>query len=191
VRRSDRAAMADERHSAPLQSAGELKAVIEAEREGAPFVVYRDRPGEQQILSLGEGVERVTVGRGPGCEIWLDSDTEVFRAYTASSSELVTTGRSPTTVCRATAPTSTVSRPLHPSATRGPRPSGAGLFLCQTAGACSAVDRDRLTDAHAHEAMVAPDVLDAAALHLMVVLVMSVATAQRITVVGGRIGRRG
>src|ERR1700730_2955638 len=73
--------MADNLHSAPLQSAGELKAVIEAERGGAPFVVYREGPGQQKILTLGEGVERVTVGRGSGCDVWLDSDTEVSRLH--------------------------------------------------------------------------------------------------------------
>ena len=37
--------MADPLQSAPLQSPVELKAVLEAERSGVPFVVYRDGPG--------------------------------------------------------------------------------------------------------------------------------------------------
>jgi hypothetical protein len=64
--------MADSLHSAALQSPGELK---------APFVVYRDGPGEQRILTLGDGVMRVTVGRGLANDICLDWDTEVSRLH--------------------------------------------------------------------------------------------------------------
>jgi FHA domain/Bacterial regulatory proteins, luxR family len=73
--------MADSPDSAPLQSPGELKAVIEAERGGTPFVVYRDAPGQQQILTLGEDLTRVTVGRGLASDICLDWDTEVSRLH--------------------------------------------------------------------------------------------------------------
>ena len=73
--------MAESLHPERLQSPDELRAVIEAERDGAPFVIYRDALGEQQILRLGEGVDRVTVGRGPANSICLDSDTEVSRLH--------------------------------------------------------------------------------------------------------------
>jgi hypothetical protein len=73
--------MADSLHSAVRQSPAELKAVIEAEREGAPFVVYRDASEQQQILTLGPEVARVTVGRGLANDICLDWDTEVSRLH--------------------------------------------------------------------------------------------------------------
>jgi pSer/pThr/pTyr-binding forkhead associated (FHA) protein len=73
--------MADPLHSAPLQSPAELKAVLEAERSGVPFVVYRDGPGEQQILMLGSDRERITVGRGPACEVRIELDSEVSRLH--------------------------------------------------------------------------------------------------------------
>jgi pSer/pThr/pTyr-binding forkhead associated (FHA) protein len=73
--------MADPLHSAPLQSPVELKAVLEAERSGVPFVVYRDGPGEQQILMLGADRERITVGRGPACDVRIEQDSEVSRLH--------------------------------------------------------------------------------------------------------------
>src|SRR5437588_13096318 len=66
---------------AELQSASELKAQIEAERAGLPFLVYRDGSGEQQILMLADDRERVTVGRGDNNDIWLEWDTEVSRLH--------------------------------------------------------------------------------------------------------------
>lgn len=73
--------MADSHNPAARQSPSELKAVIEAEREGAPFVVYRDASEQQQILTLGPEVARVTVGRGLANDICLDWDTEVSRLH--------------------------------------------------------------------------------------------------------------
>jgi pSer/pThr/pTyr-binding forkhead associated (FHA) protein len=65
----------------PLQTASELKAQIEAERGGVPFLVYRDGEGIQQLFVLSEGIERVTVGRAASTDIWLDWDTEVSRLH--------------------------------------------------------------------------------------------------------------
>ena len=73
--------MAEPLQSAPLQSPVELKAVLEAERSGVPFVVYRDGPGEQQIVMLGTDQQRVTVGRGPACEVRIEQDSEVSRLH--------------------------------------------------------------------------------------------------------------
>ena len=73
--------MADISQNAPLQSPAELKAVLEAERSGVPFVVYRDGPGEQRILMLGDDQQRITVGRGPACDVRLQEDTEVSRLH--------------------------------------------------------------------------------------------------------------
>jgi pSer/pThr/pTyr-binding forkhead associated (FHA) protein len=65
----------------PLQTASELKAQIEAERVGAPFLVYRDGEGVQHLFVLTDGVERVTVGRAASADIWLDWDSEVSRVH--------------------------------------------------------------------------------------------------------------
>lgn len=67
--------------SPPLQSAVELKAVIEAERVGLPFLVYRDGDGEQQLLTLAGELDRVTVGRAPACEVRIERDSEVSRLH--------------------------------------------------------------------------------------------------------------
>ena len=73
--------MADHIPAAPAQSAVELKAQIEAERLGRPFVVYRDGHAEQQIFTLPDELERVMVGRGATTGIWLEWDTEVSRVH--------------------------------------------------------------------------------------------------------------
>jgi pSer/pThr/pTyr-binding forkhead associated (FHA) protein len=73
--------MGDNIPLAPIQSPRELKAQIEAEREGSPFLVYRDGESEQHIVPLGEDVERVTVGRVPSTDICLGWDTEVSRLH--------------------------------------------------------------------------------------------------------------
>ena len=64
-----------------VQSASDLKAQIEAARDGVPFLVYRDGQDEQQIFALAPGLERVTVGRAPSTEIQLEWDTEVSRLH--------------------------------------------------------------------------------------------------------------
>lgn len=73
--------MAENIPKAPVQSAVELKAQIEAERGGLPFLVFRDGAGEQQIFPLSEELERVTVGRASSSDIWVDWDTEVSRLH--------------------------------------------------------------------------------------------------------------
>ncbi|HEX8688688.1 MAG TPA: FHA domain-containing protein [Solirubrobacterales bacterium] len=61
----------------PQTSAPELKAQIEAERGGRPFLVYRDAEGEQQIVVVEEGTTAVWVGRGESADLRLDWDEEV------------------------------------------------------------------------------------------------------------------
>ncbi len=65
----------------PVQSPVELKEQIETEREGTPFLIYRDGEGAQRIFKLSDEVERVTVGRGSSTDIWLEWDTEVSRLH--------------------------------------------------------------------------------------------------------------
>ena len=66
---------------APLQTPRELKAQIEAERAGQPFLIYRDGDQEQQIFAFEPALEQVTVGRGSASSICLEWDTEVSRLH--------------------------------------------------------------------------------------------------------------
>lgn len=58
-------------------SAPELKAQIEAERGGRPFLVYRDGDGEQRILVVEEATSEIWVGRGEAAGLRLGWDSEV------------------------------------------------------------------------------------------------------------------
>jgi hypothetical protein len=62
-------------------SPAELKAQLELERLGAPFLVYRSPSGEQCLVPLGTAGPRLTVGRGEGCDVRLDLDPEVSRLH--------------------------------------------------------------------------------------------------------------
>ncbi|MEA2347100.1 MAG: hypothetical protein QOG62_887 [Thermoleophilaceae bacterium] len=62
-------------------SPAELKAQIEAERKGYPFLVWRDGEGEQVILELAEGVDHLTVGRAADAGVSLAFDKEVSRLH--------------------------------------------------------------------------------------------------------------
>lgn len=63
-------------HSA---SPAELKERVHAERDGRPFIVYRDAGGDQRVEAL-EG-EHVTIGRAPTNTLPLGWDSEVSRAH--------------------------------------------------------------------------------------------------------------
>lgn len=67
-------------------TAAELKAQIDAERRGLPFLVYRDDEGRQTIFELGDG--GICLGREAPAEIALAWDGEVSRAH----AELVRVG---------------------------------------------------------------------------------------------------
>jgi pSer/pThr/pTyr-binding forkhead associated (FHA) protein len=58
-------------------SATELKAQIDAERGGRPFLVYRGREGEQRIALVEEGTTALWVGRSESADLRLDWDEEV------------------------------------------------------------------------------------------------------------------
>jgi hypothetical protein len=60
----------------PSVSAPELKAQIEAERAGRPFLVFRDGGGEQAILPIDADAE-LWVGRGGSADVRLEWDEEV------------------------------------------------------------------------------------------------------------------
>ena len=59
----------------------ELKALLDAERAGVPFVHWRDGDGEQLILTLDPGLQRVTIGRREQAEVALPWDAEVSRTH--------------------------------------------------------------------------------------------------------------
>lgn len=58
-------------------SAPELKAQIEAERQGRPFLVFRDGEGEQVIVAVEPGAAELWVGRGDSADVRLGWDPEV------------------------------------------------------------------------------------------------------------------
>lgn len=58
-------------------SATELKAQIEAERGGRPFLVLRDGAGEQQIVVIEDGTAELWVGRGEAAGLRIEWDEEV------------------------------------------------------------------------------------------------------------------
>jgi FHA domain-containing protein/regulatory LuxR family protein len=60
----------------PSVSAPELKAQIEAERVGRPFLVFRDGGGEQVILPVESDAE-LWVGRAGSADVHLEWDEEV------------------------------------------------------------------------------------------------------------------
>ena len=69
-----------ELHSATPE---ELKARIEVERDGRPFLVYRDGSDRQALVVLDELGPRLTLGRRAGNDIVLDWDEEVSRVHAA------------------------------------------------------------------------------------------------------------
>jgi hypothetical protein len=62
-------------------SPAELKAQLEAERSGSPFLVYRDAAGEQRIFVLTGRKTELTIGRSEATDICLASDADVSRVH--------------------------------------------------------------------------------------------------------------
>jgi pSer/pThr/pTyr-binding forkhead associated (FHA) protein len=58
-------------------TAVELKAQIEAERTGRPFLAYRDSEGERVLKPIEEGTAELWIGRSPSADIQLAWDDEV------------------------------------------------------------------------------------------------------------------
>lgn len=56
----------------------EVQARLEAEREGAPFLVFKDEAGDEQLVTL---TGTVTIGRRPERDVALTWDTEVSRLH--------------------------------------------------------------------------------------------------------------
>ena len=68
-------------HALHRATPAELKARLEAERGGAPFLLYRDGDGAQRILDLAGAPPRLTIGRSPACGVPLPWDGEVSRVH--------------------------------------------------------------------------------------------------------------
>ena len=62
-------------------TAAELKAQIEAERVGVPFLIYRDGSGGHRVLILDPGRDRLTLGRRPTADLPIHWDSEVSRLH--------------------------------------------------------------------------------------------------------------
>jgi pSer/pThr/pTyr-binding forkhead associated (FHA) protein len=73
--------MAEPTTQPPSPSPADIKARIEAERTGMPFLLWRDGDGTQRILMLEPGRERVTIGRASNSDIALPWDLEVSRTH--------------------------------------------------------------------------------------------------------------
>jgi DNA-binding CsgD family transcriptional regulator len=63
------------------QSVSELKARVEAERGGRPFLLYRDADGRQQLFFFEPGSASASVGRRPPSDLLLDWDDQVSRLH--------------------------------------------------------------------------------------------------------------
>ena len=64
----------------------ERVALVVAERQGGPFLAYRDVYGDLRIVPLGEA-ERVRIGRTVGNDIVLEGDAEVSRVHAMLEAE--------------------------------------------------------------------------------------------------------
>jgi pSer/pThr/pTyr-binding forkhead associated (FHA) protein len=62
-------------------TAAELKAHIEAERAGKPFLVFRDDQNQQRIFVLAGREERIVLGRSPAADVALTWDDQVSRVH--------------------------------------------------------------------------------------------------------------
>lgn len=62
-------------------TAGELKAQIEAERAGVPFLIFRDGSGRHHLYVLDDDREQVTLGRRSSADLALSWDSEVSRLH--------------------------------------------------------------------------------------------------------------
>lgn len=58
-------------------TAGELQAILHATRDGAPFLVYRDAGGAQQIVRFGSERRELTVGRSPTADLSIGWDDQI------------------------------------------------------------------------------------------------------------------
>lgn len=65
----------------PVSRPVELQQLIEAQRAGSTLLVVRDTADRQHLFVLEDDDERLTIGRGPECDISLDWDTHVSQLH--------------------------------------------------------------------------------------------------------------
>ena len=68
-------------HSTHASTAQELQALIQAERAGTPFLLFRGQDEEQVIQALAVDQTLRTIGRHPSCDIALPWDDRVSRTH--------------------------------------------------------------------------------------------------------------
>lgn len=68
-------------HALHRSTPAELEARNEAQRRGAPFLLYRDGDAAQVIRGLGDAPDRLTIGRSESNDIALTWDAEVSRLH--------------------------------------------------------------------------------------------------------------
>ena len=82
----------------------ELQAVVHAEREGVPFLVYRDSEGVQRLLRLtGERAE-VGIGRNPAADLCITWDGEVSGLHAKLERSAGVAGSRMATCCASAGP---------------------------------------------------------------------------------------
>ena len=81
--------MADSPLAPHASTPAELQERLRAEREGEPFLVFRDDQGRQRLEQLEGRTGRVTIGRNPTNDVALIWDEEVSRLH----AEIVRSGR--------------------------------------------------------------------------------------------------
>ena len=59
----------------------ELKARLEVERGGEPFLLLRDSVGAQRLVQLGDGTRQLALGRDPAADVTLEWDGQVSRLH--------------------------------------------------------------------------------------------------------------
>lgn len=64
-------------------SVSDLKARLEAERAGVPFLLYLDSLQQQRVVALPAVVDRITIGRRHSNDLPLSWDDEVSRVHAA------------------------------------------------------------------------------------------------------------
>ncbi len=62
-------------------SPADLKARLEADRSGLPYLLYRPHEDQQRIVALGPALERITIGRQEACDVALPEDPSVSRVH--------------------------------------------------------------------------------------------------------------
>lgn len=58
-----------------------MKAVLDAERVGHPFLLYRDGEGAQRLIVLDDPSRTLTLGRGAQTDVTLDWDQEISAVH--------------------------------------------------------------------------------------------------------------